>query len=119
MGLAIAILLLLQCQEDPRLEILQGKWVSYRYEVADSAVNEAFLDDIQLHFQEDVYHFQAPLDYWEAGQYRLIGQLLMVTDTTRPETRERRMRIEQLNTDTLLLKMQEDSLPKRLWLKKQ
>ena len=112
-------LLFTQCGSNSREKLLPGQWTAFRYEIADSARAEGYLDQIQLTLSEDQrYHFRSTLAYEEAGRYHLMGNLLITTDTTREEIKDKKMRIEQLRPDTLILLMQADQEKRRLMMRR-
>lgn len=115
----LILFLFTQCSSDSREELLTGHWTAYRYEIADSARAEGYLDQIQLTLSEDQrYHFRSTLAYEEAGRYHLIGNLLITTDTTREASKDKKMRIEKLNPDTLILLMQAEQEERRLMMRR-
>lgn len=108
-----------QCGSNSREELLPGSWKAFRYEIADSARAEGYLDQIRLTLSEDQrYHFQSTLAYEEAGRYHLRGNLLITTDTTREAAEDKKMRIEKLNPDTLILLMQAAQEERRLMMQR-
>jgi hypothetical protein len=117
--LLFSSLFLTQCGPDSREKWLPGRWTAYGYEVADSARATAYLDQIQLTLSTDQrYHFRSTLDYEEAGRYHLRGNLLITTDTTVEAQKDKKMRIEKLNNDTLILLMRFEDEDRRLMMRR-
>jgi hypothetical protein len=111
----IPLLLLLACgnRED---ELLLGEWRGSRVtENGDSLrLNPA---EITFDFRPDNrYRFTSTLRYTEAGTWRYDDGYLFARDTTQPTNPERVVAIEQLTTDSLVIRMQADSSERFVYL---
>lgn len=70
---------------------------------------------VRFDFQPDGrYHYQSTLRYREAGTYRVEGNFLLARDTTNLGSVQRVVRIELLKPDSLVLRMKEGELERRV-----
>lgn len=116
--LAAAVLFMASCQ-DSRAELLLGDWQAV-------SITEAG-DSMRLNIPEvgfsfgptGVYRYRSTLNYQEAGRYRLKKGHLIAQDTTHPNSEERIVAIDKLTTDSLILRMQQDTLERVMVLERQ
>lgn len=109
-------MLLSGCQNDQAL--LYGEWqASSITEAGDSM--RLNTDEVRFHFQEDgVYKYYSTLGYQEAGHYRYERKYLFAKDTTQPTGQERVVAIDYLTEDSLIMRMQQDSLTRIMILER-
>ena len=83
---------------------------------------EMELDINPIHFsfdKNDRYEYHRTIGYQEAGKYILTGDLLLSTDTTRTDGKEKAVKIIQLVKDSLKLEMLANDKKQTIHLVKQ
>lgn len=117
-GLVLVCTLLLAGCAQYSASDLVGNWeaISLTEEGDSLQVN---LAEIGFEFNEQGgYNFSSTLNYEEAGTFRIDGPFLYSIDTTSSLGREKAVKIETLNLDTLTIRMREGSKDRLLTLQK-
>ena len=108
LGIPILCLLLMGCDHDR--EMLIGQWQAVSITEAGDSMR-LNTDEVGFLFQENgVYQYFSTLGYQEAGRYRYERKYLFAKDTTQPNTEERIVAIDHLTPDSMVMRMQQDSL---------
>ena len=87
---------------------LIGTWTASAV-VQDKRNLKVDLDQIKFQFEDGgTYKFASTLDYEEAGTFEVEGEKLMTTDTTNTK-QTKAVLIQQLDADTLKLRMKNEA----------
>ncbi|MEM9886899.1 MAG: hypothetical protein AAF849_13485 [Bacteroidota bacterium] len=98
---------------------LLGKWKAIKLLEQDSSL-QLPLEDIWFQFKEQKhYYFHSTLNYEEAGQYELSGNLLYTTDTTSDLTERKAVKILELSEKILKIEMKDQGNQRILILEKE
>jgi len=88
---------------------LLGRWSAVKVTQADKIL-VVELSEISLEFTEQGhYTFNSTLDYKEAGTFRFEGDKLITTDTTTHPDDTKIVLVEKLTSDTLRLRMKNET----------
>jgi hypothetical protein len=84
---------------------LLGHWTAVSVLQKDEPL-EINHSEVTLSFtQNSTYYFTSTLNYKEAGKYQLDGQNLLTTDTLQNPPTSKTVLVEKLSSDTLRIKM--------------
>ena len=84
---------------------LHGHWTAISVLKKDEPLDINH-SEVTLSFtQNNTYYFTSTLNYKEAGHYQLDGQKLLTTDTLQNPPASKTVLVEKLSSDTLRIKM--------------
>ena len=96
--------------DDGRAELILGDWQAVSITEAGDSM-QLNTSDVGFTFAPSgTYNYRSTLRYQEAGRYRYENGYLFAQDTTNTDAQERVVAIDKLTQDTMVMRMQQDSV---------
>jgi hypothetical protein len=96
--------------DDGQAELFHGDWQAISITEAGDSMQLNTMDVGFSFAPSGIYNYRSTLRYQEAGRYRYDNGYLFAQDTTKAGAKERIVAIDKLTPDSMIMRMQQDTL---------